>query len=89
MKDFNKEVLEIADGMHAALMVHKPTPEIAFACIGSLVLELTQNLCANLHSEEPARTTAKFLHGVANHIAANAKQFANAKLQTEEKPKEE
>ena len=84
MKDFNKVVLGIADDMQAALMRHKPTPDIAFACIGSLVLELTQNLCANLHSEEPAHTTVKFLNGVAKHIAANAKQFANA-----EQPKEE
>ena len=88
MKDFNKVVLELADDMQAALMKHKPTPEIAFACIGSLVLELTQNLCANLHSEEPAHTTVKFLNGVAKHIAANAKQFANAKLQTKEELKD-
>lgn len=84
MKDFNKVVLEIADDMNQALMIHKPTPDIAFACIGSLVLELTQNLCANLHSEEPAHTTVKFLNGVADRIAANAKEYAKAKIPTEE-----
>lgn len=88
MNNFNKVVLELADDMQAALMRHKPTPDIAFACIGSLVLELTQNLCANLHSEEPANTTVKFLHGVADHIAANAKEYAKAKMPTEEKPKD-
>lgn len=89
MKDFNKVVLEIADDMHQALMRHKPTPDIAFACIGSLVLELTQNLCASMHSEVPAHTTAKFLHGLEGHIAANAKEFAKTKTQTEEELKEE
>lgn len=84
MKDFNKVVLELADDMHQALMKHKPTPEIAFACIGSLVLELTQNRCANLHSEVPAHTTVKFLHGVADRITANAKEYAKAKVTTEE-----
>lgn len=84
MKDFNKVVLEITDDMHQALMKHKPTPDIAFACIGSLVLELTQNLCASLHSEVPAHTIVKYLHGVADHIAANAKEYAKAKVTTEE-----
>lgn len=84
MKDFNKVVLKIADDMQEALLKHKPTAEIAFACIGSLVLELTQNLCANLHSEVPAHTAAKYLHGVADRITANAKEYAKAKVTTEE-----
>lgn len=84
MNNLDKVVLEIAEDMQEALLKHKPTAEIAFACIGSLVLELTQNRCANLHSEVPAHTTVKFLHGLANHIAANAKQFANAKQPKEE-----
>lgn len=84
MNDFNKVVLEIADDMHQALMKHKPTPEIAFAGIGSLAIQLTLRLCASLHSEVPAHTTAKYLHGVADRITANAKEYAKAKVTTEE-----
>ncbi|MBR4552880.1 MAG: hypothetical protein IKO20_04070 [Bacteroidaceae bacterium] len=84
MNNINKVVFDIADDMHKALMKHKPTPEIAFACIGSLARQFAQKLCASLHSEVPAHTIAKYLHGVAGHIAANAKEYAKAKMPTEE-----
>lgn len=84
MKDFNKVVLEFADDMNQALMKHNPTPETAFACICSLAIQLTQNLCVSLHSEVPAHTAAKYLQGVADRITANAKEYAKAKIPTEE-----
>lgn len=84
MNNNSKKVIEITEEFIGLLFKHEATPEIGFECVAALAMEITLRLCRATHSEVPAHTTVKFLHGVADHIAANAKEYANVEMPTEE-----
>lgn len=84
MKTNSEKVIEITEDFLGVLFKHEATPEIGFECVAALAMEITLRLCKATHSEEPAHNTAKFLRQLAKDIKEEAKQYANAKMPTEE-----